>query len=129
MQVILNIGLDGVPVHGESYTNGVRNPNKIERLFAAVGAVRDAGFKVRATKLIQSDSELTLVVAFADNGPGLDNRIAMLSAALDQDCIAAYYPDEQWGQLIGPKAAAWGQFNPEFFFLPDGSRLSATSTK
>ena len=40
--------------------------------------------------------------------------------AAEQDCIAIYYPKWGNGQLFGPKAEAWGEFNINFFsFLGD----------
>ena len=123
MQAILNIGLDNAPIAGESFTNGVRNPEVATRMLTAVQNARHAGFKITAAKLVQSDTEPTLVLTITDDDPGLDNRIDMLATTLKQDCIAVWYPGEQWGQLIGPKAAEWGNFNPAFFFMPDGKRL------
>ena len=41
-----------------------------------------------------------------------------LAVSLEQDCIAVYYADgarADTGDLIGPRAAEWGEFNPEFF--------------
>jgi hypothetical protein len=32
---------------------------------------------------------------------------------------------EGTGVLYGPKAEEWGPFNPEFFYLPDGTKLSS----
>ncbi len=54
-----------------------------------------------------------------------ENTIYDLALLLNQDAIAVYLPDFGHGALIGPRAEAWGNFNPEFFLLPDGSRLSA----
>jgi hypothetical protein len=34
-----------------------------------------------------------------------------LAAELHQDCIAVYYPDQGHGELLGPSAAAWGEFD------------------
>jgi hypothetical protein len=47
---------------------------------------------------------------------------------LGQECIALYYPGAEFGQLIGPRAAAWGEFNPEFFLMPDGTRMAAPTS-
>ena len=38
-----------------------------------------------------------------------------LATALDQDCIAQYDHLTGKGSLIGDKAEAWGEFNPEYF--------------
>ena len=42
---------------------------------------------------------------------------------LQQDCIAVYDETLQRGQLVGPRASAWGTFNPSFFLNLDGTRL------
>ena len=116
MQVILNIGL---------------NTNTGNRIGSGwvVNAARLAWFKVTNVKVHQSDSEPTAVLTIEDDAPGLDNRIYTLSRTLGQDCIAVWYPEEAYGDLLGPKAAAWGQFNPEFFILPDGARLGNSAAK
>ena len=60
-----------------------------------------------------SDTEPTLVVKMRSNNPaGLCNELAR---ALDQDCIALYYPLEDRGELIGPRADKWGSFSKEYF--------------
>ena len=46
-----------------------------------------------------------------------------LSAALRQEAIAQF--DGEQGGLYGPQAEKWGDFNPEFFIMPDGRRMSA----
>lgn len=125
MKVILNIGLDNVPVD-ENYANSKLNSLIARRAFTAAQAVRAHGFKVITGRVVRSDTEPTLVVQATDDAPGQDNRIDMLSTALHRDCIAVWYPDEGFGALIGPRADAWGEFNPEFFIMPDGSRLAST---
>lgn len=42
---------------------------------------------------------------------------------LKQDCIAVYRELTGGGALVGPRADAWGPFNPEYFLLLDGRRL------
>lgn len=125
MQVILNIGLDNVPVNGETYTNGRRNPAVMEQFFTAVQTLRSHGFKIIYATMHQSDSEPTLVTKVDDNNMSGYNRITKLAEALNQDCIATYNPVGKFGELYGPRAAAWGEFNPAFFIMPDGSRLGA----
>lgn len=70
-----------------------------------------------------SDTEETLVATVS--GPVLSASY-IVAQRLDQDCIAVYDPRSDIGRLIGPNAAAWGSFNPEFFLLLDGSILSRT---
>ena len=68
-----------------------------------------------------SDSEPTLVVIVPDLNPLALLRLAEQFA---QDCIAVYDPRTKRGRLIGPRAAAWGTFTPEYFIMPDGARLA-----
>lgn len=76
----------------------------------------------------QSNTERTMVVrvhtAELPVGVAPSRAIFKASEALGQDCIAAYIPARDVGRLIGPRADAWGAFNPEFFLLSDGGRLS-----
>ena len=71
-----------------------------------------------------SDTEQTLVIAVDSMTPP---RIDWLARHFAQDCIAVWYPRTWRGVLIGPNAAAWGEFNPEYFIMPDGRRLSEQS--
>lgn len=123
MQVILNIGLDGVPVNGETYTNGQRNPLEVEQLLVAVKTARALRFVVKRVSLLQSDSEPTAVVLCE---PPAGNSIAVhqLAQRLNQDCIAVYDATLRRGELIGPNAEKWGAFNPAFFLQLDGTRLA-----
>lgn len=84
------------------------------------------GLLVRSHAVHQSDSEQTLVAdVILDPLAGASWRAALSGIATDlrQDCIAAWNPARQSGALIGPKAAAWGPFNPAYFLTLDGSRL------
>ncbi len=49
----------------------------------------------------------------------LREQLYTLAIQLQQDCIAVYFPSTQTGQLIGLNAAKWGEFDPEFFMLPE----------
>jgi len=42
-------------------------------------------------------------------------EIFKTAIALDQDCIAVYYPGRSQGLLLGPRAEAWGQFDANHF--------------
>lgn len=123
---ILNIGLDKVPVDGASFTNGVRNPPVVERMFAAVQAARRAGFEIANARLLQSDSEPTVVAVVRIDESRMEAAAMQVAEALNQDCIAVLKQTTEQGWLIGPRAAAWGKFNPAFFLLPTGARLSDT---
>lgn len=61
--------------------------------------------------------ETTLLVSVAGQiaQASLRNIVYALAEELEQDCIAVYEPETGRGELIGPKAADWGGFNPEYF--------------
>lgn len=44
-------------------------------------------------------------------------RVFNAAIALGQDCIAVH--DGATGELIGPNAEAWGEFQPAFFVRPE----------
>lgn len=115
MEVILNIGL---AVDATSIAAHV-----------ALEIVKANGMLVKKSKVFQSDTEPTLVVTAIMTGhDSVENTRAIYrtAAGLGRDCIAVYtkLPIQNYGALVGPRAAAWGAFNPEFFLMPDGTRLA-----
>jgi hypothetical protein len=112
MDVILNIGLANNP-------RDVRGSLEVLNFYGLVPAEH---------QLLDSDTEPTLVVTVHTGELPVDvapsQAIFCASKALGQDCIAAYIPARDVGRLIGPRADKWGAFNPEFFLMPGGSRLS-----
>lgn len=78
----------------------------------------------------ESDTELTVVARVSHLGMFTDvNReFFRLARALGQDCVAVLHEDTGRGALHGPNAAAWGDFNPEFFLQLDGTRLAQPAT-
>jgi len=86
------------------------------------------GFDLQAYNIHHSDTEITVVAEVTNSFSAflpVDDRVFALANVLGQDCIAIYEPTSNLGALIGPKAAAWGEFNPEFFLNLDGTRLAA----
>jgi hypothetical protein len=111
--VILNIGL-------------IRADNKLplNPLFVEQ-YLNHLGLEVRDFKIFQSDSEPTAVVVVrTSDSPLFTNATALNARFLQQEAIARYSPEHNRGELFGPKADAWGPFNPQFFLMPDGRRLS-----
>lgn len=112
MKLILNIGLarEGKPDIGPC---------------VALNVLRANGFIVEASKLDVSDTERTLV-AVVDHQPvgatKASSELYFAAHRLGQDCVAVLGDDG--GALIGPRADKWGAFNPAFFIMPDGRRLS-----
>jgi hypothetical protein len=62
-------------------------------------------------KVSTSGDEPTVIIQYTHH----KGSIAVLATALDQDCIALYDHQLLRGELIGAKAEAWGEFNPEYF--------------
>lgn len=112
MNLILNIGLN-------TNTGGSLLPSD------ALAMARELGFFVVSSAVHQSNSELTLVV-MAEVPAGYEvERSERLARDCRQDCIAIYTA-QAVGQLVGPKASAWGPFNPDFFLMLDGRTLRRT---
>lgn len=57
-----------------------------------------------------------------------NETIFALAQATRQDCIAVYNATSFFGALIGPNAAAWGEFNPEFFIRYDAGATAQIYT-
>lgn len=70
-------------------------------------------FEVGEYRVAQSGTELTLV-AQVQWEAGKHWDVYYLSQELSQDCIAIQLEGGD-GKLVGPRAAAWGEFNPEYF--------------
>lgn len=66
-------------------------------------------------------TETTLITRAVVRAPLRDvfDMVEYLSERLEQDCIAVALVDENdailTGELLGPRASAWGRFNPKFF--------------
>lgn len=120
MEVILNIGL-------ESKTRNDLTVRGVLDTLLFLGLV-PVGYEIH-----QSDSERTVVATVHTNELPIDvapsQAVFKAAEALGQEAIAAYIPARRVGRLIGPNAAAWGAFNPEFFIMPDGTRLAAPTAK
>lgn len=116
MDVILNIGL------AREGNSNIGSGTVIREVINSFGAASFA-FK-------HSDTEITCIAnVSAESYPVLKTKLGFLSALLGQDCIAFYAPATDFGGLVGPRADKWGPFNPDFFLLHDGTRLSAQVSK
>lgn len=88
----------------------------------AVAILQDLGFRILQDEVHTSDTEKTLVVrGVADRNL---YQVARLCHRLRQDCIAVWSIEDQEGLLVGPKAEAWGPFDPAKFIVLGGGRLS-----
>lgn len=86
------------------------------------GALDQSPVKLLGTSAHISSTERTLVVELSATPSWW--AIYDLSTTLWQDCIAAYDLEIEEGELIGPRAAKWGAFDPTQFLLPNGLRLA-----
>ena len=104
MAAIINIGLDNLG-HLSQKTACSIALDIIGRVHIKDWCVYGAG--------LNPDKEDTLVIElYNDVGPGLLHRVAI---ALNQDCVAYYNAEEDFGLLIGPRAADWGRFDINLF--------------
>ena len=106
---LLNIGLhrnDGKPAHTEGMVNVT---------------LHKAGLCPLAVSYAQSATERTAIIQL-DERPA-DKQLRTLCRVLAQDCIAAVDLPSGDGRLVGPKAKAWGPFDPSQFLLPNGRPL------
>ena len=114
VEIVLNIGL----ARGDGF-----HVSTLE----ALRVLNTNGVFVNTSEVFESDTEETLVVTGSLSGHDSKENTESLhrvAQALGQDCIAVWSPLIHFGALIGPRAAAWGEFNPAFFILPDGKRLA-----
>lgn len=95
----LNIGLKSAVTHRTS------GPQKVISLLSCMAIIDDDW------RVAQSSTEATLIVRL--DKPLTNRQLHTLSVALEQDCIAQLHDGK--GVLVGPRAEAWGEFNPEFF--------------
>lgn len=115
MNLILNIGM-------------ARDGNSNIGVGTALREIANTGFVINSHSIRHSDTEFTVVADVTLVRGKLDQAVDFLCLLLDQGCIAVWSPIEREGRLIGPGAAEWGLFNPEFFLMLDGSRLSDVLT-
>jgi hypothetical protein len=125
MRFEMNIGLDvgsGI-VGANSYYNRVMRLRKARSL-----AYRCADWveSVKEIGELSGGSEPCLYVrGRIDSFTSLDSFCFDLCRVLEQDCVAVVDLDSGKGELIGPNAAAWGEFNPEYFRRPSKVAVAA----
>jgi hypothetical protein len=122
---VLNIGTDRSHVGKPTLT-------EIEVIEAVVHMMRDDTGAPVKIEWHASDTERTAVVtlrsaSYIGSGQLRLGQLRLLAETLDQECIA-----ERWEpgssfvpqhRLHGPKAKAWGPFDPTKFIMPGGARL------
>lgn len=116
MRIIYNIGL------GAKDAAGNVSLLDHEAVCEFVHELANCGFY---GSLLESHTEPTLVLEFdyaeLRKHIGATKLAYRICEQFKQDCVAVYNTALEAGQLIGPRAEAWGDFNPEYFFLVDGT--------
>jgi len=97
-----------------------RNTGGLIPVPEALFALRRHNVRVARWRVVESDSEPTLTAEL--EGELSEASLLGLCDELAQDCVAVI--DSRGGELYGPKAAAWGPFNPAYFFTLEGERLA-----
>lgn len=83
------------------------------RVLDVVGALTAMNAEILRLEVRQSNTEPTAVVEIRTDAS--DSILEVLSAVLWQEAVAFWDIGSERGFLLGPKASAWGPFNPEFF--------------
>lgn len=108
-KLILNIGL--APSTNTSRKEAITRAE-------VLAALRGAGFFVSSYAEALSTTKQTAVITVDAKDVHAFRLVGALfnvSQALAQDCIAVCNPATNYGELIGPDAAARGAFNPAYF--------------
>ena len=87
-------------------------------------AVESYGFSILTSRVFESPTggESVLVLSAQYRGSELYASLYALAINLRQDCIAIWNSGS--GDLIGPAAEKWGEFNPAFFLTLSGKSLA-----
>lgn len=121
----LNIGLHTSDRMCEAM--GICKPTSRTRYAGPLDALcvlRELGVAIYSYAVQQSDSEPTLVVR--TDRLLTPEKVNTLCFLLRQEAMAQYSHIAKAGWVEGPMSENWGPFNPEYFVLIDGRRLSAT---
>ena len=111
---ILNIGLN-IGERADALT--------ISRVTLAVERAIDPLGRILSLNVHRSSSENTAVVV-VESVDLAGGRWWHLASELEQEAVSVWDEDRATGYLYGPEAVRWGLFNPEYFLLPDGSRMA-----
>ena len=114
MNIELNIGLD-IPGANNSTASrdmlAMRATAYLAGAFAGVATRRyQSTYEQNGAQVVEAGMAVRLTAERS-----VEWMIASLAAMLEQDCIGVLDADTGAGVLVGPKAADWGDFNPEYF--------------
>lgn len=108
MKIELNIGLN--------VTNGDnRMAARSARAVVAFAALAGWATSDRRADSATEDTLIMVCHVPSEDIAIFNETVFALAQAIRQDCIAVFNVETGVGELIGPNAAQWGEFNPEFF--------------
>jgi len=127
---LLNIGLQESTIIGNGQRIPASDALEVVRRTARMVFGREAANTAHAVH--DSDSEPTLIVEIGTSRPERD-RVRLLADALcsrlRQEAVAVAQMSAEdrieWGDLCGPMAGRWGEFNPDYFLMLNGRRAAA----
>jgi hypothetical protein len=93
-----------------------------------VQALERFGFNLLALRVAQSSTERTVIAQVSSPSAwGIDSlqatAVYALAVQLGQQAIGVFEARRGHGELIGPDAAAWGEFDPTQFLTIEGRPL------
>lgn len=127
MNIELNIGLDVAGGENGERMQNLRANRAVALLQASVYCSNMLG-----ARRGDSISEPTLIVLLGVSSGAevrAQREIELISELLQQDCIAWYNATAYTGALLGPRAAAWGEFNPDYFLRFEADKPRALVLK
>lgn len=101
--------------------NVIGRPNSLAdcntRAFTAIAYLAAHFVNADATRWQANDEDILLARVHTGNATVEEilRKIAVLSAELEQDCIALRWPENFEGVLVGPKATTWGDWDEDEF--------------
>lgn len=107
--------------------NVIGRPNSLAdcnaRAFTSITYLAAHFLNVDATRWQKFDEDILLARVHAGHATVEEilRKIAVLSAELEQDCIALRWPENFEGVLVGPKATTWGDWDEAKFMRYDSS--------
>ena len=110
MRYQVNIGLN--------IKGGDNSPEAIDKRAAEISGLLDGVSRGESRYIGPDGAEVVepVLVAWLDLPEGAALAVFYaLAEVMGQDCVAAWNEDIEVGLLIGPKAAEWGAFNPNYF--------------
>ena len=110
MRYQVNIGLN--------VAGGDNSPEAVDKRAGRISGLFDGVSRGESRYIGPDGAEVVepVFVAWVDLPEGnVRSFFYALAEVMRQDCIAAWNEDNEVGALIGPKAAEWGAFNPNYF--------------